>query len=177
MLASVAVITSVLLAACGSSPGSSAAFNDDDVMFAQMMIPHHEQAVEMADIALDPAMGAGAGIVVLANRIKAAQDPEIVQMKSLLTEWGKPESPDDGMDHGSMMSGMLSTDELEELAALNGAAFDAAWAAAMIKHHEGAIDMAKDVLDNGKNESIKTLAGAIIGAQEKEISELEPLAG
>ncbi len=152
-------------------------FNDADVMFAQMMIPHHEQAIEMADIALDPAVGASEAIKDLATRIKAAQDPEIATMKGYLEAWGRPTMPDDGMDHGSMMEGMLSVEELDELAGLTGADFDARWAAAMIAHHKGAVAMADDVLTDGINADTKALAEAIVSAQQAEIDELTPLSG
>ena len=172
-----------VLPACGSSSSSGsqdtdlvadeAAFNDADVMFAQMMIPHHEQAIEMSDIALDPTVGAGEQVRALATQIKNAQDPEITQMKDLLMAWGKPLTSEE--DHSSMMSGMMSTDELAELGTLTGAAFDAAWAAAMIAHHEGAIEMAKTVLADGKNAETLALAQAIISGQELEIETLRSL--
>ena len=172
-----------VLPACGSSSSSGsqdtdvvvdeAAFNDADVMFAQMMIPHHEQAIEMSDIALDPTVGAGERVRELATQIKNAQDPEITLMKELLTAWGKPLTSDE--DHSSMMSGMLSADELAELGTLTGAAFDSAWAKAMIAHHEGAIEMAEVVLADGKNAETLALAQAIISAQESEIETLRSL--
>jgi uncharacterized protein (DUF305 family) len=152
-------------------------FNDDDVMFAQMMIPHHEQAIEMADIALDPAIGASEAIKDLATRIKAAQDPEIATMKDFLANWGAPLTPDDVMDHGSMMEGMLSVEELDELAGLTGPAFDSRWAEAMIAHHKGAVTMANEVLAGGVNPATKKLAEEIIATQQSEIDELTPIAG
>ena len=117
-LSAVALAVAVLLlSACGShdmgsmdmgsldtgdSTQESAAFNDADVMFAQQMIPHHEQAIEMSDIALDPNTGASAAVIALATQIKGAQDPEISQMKNLLTTWGMPMEMG-SMDHSSMM--------------------------------------------------------------------------
>jgi uncharacterized protein (DUF305 family) len=182
----VAILGAALIAvlpACGSSGSNGsqdtdvvvdeAAFNDADVMFAQMMIPHHEQAIEMSDIALDPTVGAGEQVRALATQIKNAQDPEITQMKDLLMAWGKPLTSEE--DHSSMMSGMMSADDLAELGTLTGASFDAAWAAAMIAHHEGAIEMAEVVLADGKNTETLTLAQAIISAQESEIEILRSL--
>ena len=188
--------TALLLGACGSSDmgsmdmGSSdsssvdmgysipesADFNDADVMFAQMMIPHHEQAIEMSDIALDPNTGASAAVIALATQIKGAQDPEISQMKNLLTTWGMPMEMG-SMDHSSMMDGMLSLEEMDVLGQLKGAEFDKAWAKGMIAHHEGAIEMANDVLANGKNSEILTLANAVVSGQSTEIETLKPLAG
>ncbi len=88
------VVGSLGLAACGSSDepaasdlsvestvgGGAATFGDGDVVFIQGMVPHHEQAVEMADIALDPTVEAGEAVVALAAAVKAAQDPEIEMM-------------------------------------------------------------------------------------------------
>ena len=160
----------------GYSIPESADFNDADVMFAQMMIPHHEQAIEMSDIALDPNTGASAAIIALATQIKGAQDPEISQMKNLLTTWGMPTKMG-SMDHSSMMDGMLSLEEMDTLGQLKGAEFDKAWAKGMIAHHEGAIEMANDVLANGKNSEILALANAVVSGQSTEIETLKPLAG
>ena len=160
----------------GYSIPESADFNDADVMFAQMMIPHHEQAIEMSDIALDPNTGASAAIIALATQIKGAQDPEISQMKNLLTTWGMPTNMG-SMDHSSMMDGMLSLEEMNTLGQLKGAEFDKAWAKGMIAHHEGAIEMANDVLANGKNSEILALANAVVSGQSTEIETLKPLAG
>ena len=180
----------LFLSACSSVMGSmhsgstntdvsipvSAEFNDADVMFSQHMIPHHEQAIEMSDIALDPSTGASAAIIELATQIQGAQDPEIAQMKALLTAWGK--SMEMGpMDSSSMMDGMLTVEDLDALGQLKGADFDAAWAKAMIAHHEGAIAMANDVLADGKNSEILALANAVISGQTAEIEILKPLAG
>ena len=160
----------------GYSIPESADFNDADVMFAQMMIPHHEQAIEMSDIALDPSTGASAAIIALATQIKGAQDPEISQMKNLLTTWGMPTEMG-SMDHSSMMEGMLSLEEMDTLGQLKGAEFDKAWAKGMIAHHEGAIAMANDVVAHGKNSEILALANAVASGQSIEIETLKPLAG
>jgi uncharacterized protein (DUF305 family) len=173
-----------LLSACGGSTVADKAgdeaqvvtdFNEDDVMFAQMMIPHHEQAIEMSDIALDPTVGASEVVKSLATRIKGAQDPEINTMKGFLTSWNKPLTMDTSMDHGDMMSGMLSADELTELSTLRGTGFDRAWMSGMIKHHEGAIEMAADVLKDGKNVAVRTLANTITSGQDAEITEMKEL--
>ena len=182
------VVLMSVLAACGSNSSqdaepvvaeeatsADAMFNDADVMFAQMMIPHHEQAIEMSDIALDPTIGAGEKVLELATQIKNAQDPEIALMKDLLAAWGQPLVAEGDVDHSTMMSGMMSADELAELGTLTGPAFDAAWAAAMIAHHEGAIEMAETVLADGNNAEILTLAKAIIDAQQAEIETLRSL--
>jgi uncharacterized protein (DUF305 family) len=152
-------------------------FNDDDVMFAQMMIPHHEQAIEMADIALDPLSGASDAVKSLATRIKAAQDPEISKMKAFLTSWKERLTPDSSMDHSDMMSGMLSAEDITKLSSLRGAEFDREWMTGMIEHHEGAIEMAKDVLKDGKDSAVKALANLVATAQDSEILEMKKLLG
>lgn len=178
-----------LVAGCGGSASDDAGgngtavsaagrgFNDADVMFAQMMIPHHEQAVEMSDIALDPTVGASDAVRQLATRIKGAQDPEIELMTGLLTGWGKSTEMDMSMDHSSMMDGMLTADELDGLSLLRGADFDRAWMEAMVKHHEGALAMAKDVLEDGSDPAVRKLSEEIVAGQQAEIDEMRGLLG
>ncbi len=195
-LATVATVAALALGACGGSShmtmtsvstaasassakaASPGAFNDADVVFAQSMIPHHEQAIEMADLALDPKAQAADKIKALATRIKAAQGPEVKQMTGLLTGWGKPVAMDmsGGHDMGSM-SGMMSSGDMTALGKLKGAELDKKWAAMMIAHHTGAIDMAKTVKAGGSNEEVRKLADAVIAGQSVEITELRPLAG
>jgi uncharacterized protein (DUF305 family) len=182
---SISAIAVATLAGCSSSdtstdatnaPASSAQeFNDDDVMFAQMMIPHHEQAIEMADIALDPTIGESDVVRELATEIKNAQDPEIAFMKQVLAKWNKPTDMDASMDHSDMMDGMLSLDELDALGALRGTEFDTAWLEAMIRHHEGAISMAEDLLEDGVNPELIELGNEIIKAQQIEIDAMKAL--
>lgn len=172
-----AAFSLVALVGCSSSQDTSQtqAFNDDDVMFAQMMIPHHEQAIEMSDIALDPTIGAGEQVRRLASQIKNAQDPEIATMKNLLTLWGKPTTMDSSMDHSEMMEGMLTLDELSALGKLRGAEFDSAWIAAMIRHHEGALSMARDLQGNGVSAELLKLAEEIITSQQAEIDAMKAM--
>jgi uncharacterized protein (DUF305 family) len=181
----VASTSVVLLGACSShdmgsmgmadSVPESAVFNEADVTFSQMMIPHHEQEIEMSDIALDPNTDASDAITALATQIKGAQDPEISQMKNLITTWGMPTDMG-SMEHSSMMDGMLSLDEMKTLGKLRGPEFGKAWAKAVIAHHKGALAMANDVLANGENSEILTLARAVVSGQTSEIEILEPLA-
>lgn len=184
----------VVLAACGSSSSmdmsgsmdmsessemsatGSSEFNDEDAHFAQMMIPHHEQAIEMSDIALDPTVGASDVVRNLATQIKGAQDPEITQMKNWLTAWDRTEM-DSSMDMSEMMGGMLSADQLINLGTLRGAEFDKAWIEGMIGHHEGAIQMSTVVLAKGLNPQVRVLAEAIISGQQKEIDMMKALLG
>ncbi len=187
------LIVVLALAGCGGSGGStdatdepaaaaadasSAGFNDADVEFAQAMIPHHEQAIEMAEIALDPAIGASPAIVDIAKRIKAAQDPEIKQMTGWLTAWGTSMVMDTSDGHlMSEMEGMMSVEQMDVLNQAKGSGFDTMWATMMIAHHTGAVKMAKEVQTAGSNADVRTLAGVIVAGQESEIAELGKLAG
>ena len=147
-----------------------------DVMFAQMMIPHHEQAVVIAELAQTRA--ANPEVKVLAEEIMAAQAPEIEQMSGWLQEWGAPRlTADEAMDaHGGHgMAGMLAPEVLDELRGLSGPAFDQRFAAAMIEHHRGAIEMAQGVV-NATNPQVAELATAIIQTQQAEIDRLTPIA-
>jgi uncharacterized protein (DUF305 family) len=154
--------------------GSERGFNDADVMFAQMMIPHHEQALELADMALDPTLMASEQVKALATQIQNAQDPEIDLMTQWLSEWDQP-LMDMSEDHSMTMEGMLSVDELSALGQMNGEEFDQAWIQAMIAHHKGAIEMADTVKAEGESALVQELADAIIQAQKSEIDALELL--
>ena len=166
------VATEAATAATGQIP--TANFNGADVAFALGMIPHHEQAIEMAELALDPNVGAGTKVTAIATRIKAAQAPEIELMTNWLKGWDKPLGMDMSEGHDtSAMSGMMSADDLKALGALRGTAFDATWAKMMIAHHEGAIAMADTLLKTGSNADVRRLAEAIIAAQQIEIDEMK----
>ncbi|RVX42629.1 uncharacterized protein (DUF305 family) [Nonomuraea polychroma] len=159
-------------AATATSPSPSAAFNDADVMFAQTMIPHHEQAVEMADLAATRA--SDPEVKKLATTIKAAQDPEIQTMRGWLTEWGKPESDPEGhMGHG--MPGMLSEQEMNRLEAAKGKAFDKLFVQQMIAHHKGAIKMARTEQKDGSNPQAKELAKTIETTQKAEVEQMRKI--
>jgi uncharacterized protein (DUF305 family) len=160
----------------GSAPATtsgaqpSATFNDADVMFAQMMIPHHEQAVEMAELA--PERAADPEIKELAAKIKAAQDPEIQTMKGWLTGWGKA-APEGGMGHD--MPGVMSEEDMTKLKAAKGAQFDKLFAQQMIAHHNGAIEMARTELPSGTNPETKELAKTIEATQQAEVEQLQKI--
>jgi uncharacterized protein (DUF305 family) len=187
------LVASLALSACagddggagssaGAGPSSTAAasddFNDADVLFAQSMIPHHEQAIEMAEIALDPTVGASPEVVDIATRIQAAQDPEIETMTSWLAAWGEPTQMDTSEGHDmDSMEGMMSAEDMDALAAARSTDFDQRWAEMMIAHHEGAISMAEEVQADGTNAEVRALADEIIRVQSSEITELQQLLG
>jgi len=171
------VALAVMASACSSGGSSSAGYNVADTMFAQMMIPHHEQAIDIADMALDPATEAGPDVIALAAAIAVTQDSEIAEMTALLEGWGQPTAMDEDVDHSGMMSGMLTVEELDALAALRGTDFDQAWLEAMIAHHEDAVAMAEDVLADGEHPEVRDLAGRIALAQVDEIDQMRALLG
>ena len=149
-----------------SKEKSSSQYSADEIMFAQMMIPHHEQAVTMSELALSNTTTAD--IVALATAIRDAQAPEIIQMQSWID--GKSESH----MHDMEMGGMLTDAELAELAELKGAAFDQMFLTAMIAHHEGALDMV-EMINDSTNSEVKTLAANIVTSQSAEIEAMKAL--
>ena len=155
-----------------SAPDASVEPNNADVMFVGMMIPHHEEAVEMADMLLEKD-GVESEVNELAEAIKAAQEPEIELMESWLEEWDSmPAEGLGGMDHGdSGMGSMMGMSE-EDMQALEEAPGPEAgdlFLELMIVHHEGAIVMAQDVLDDGRHPDVLDLATQIISDQAAEI--------
>jgi len=166
----------------GSGPGAStapssasaSAFNATDVMFVQMMIPHHAQAIEMSDTLLAKD-GVDADVRELAENIKAAQQPEIDRMEGWLTAWGAEMPGAGGMAGMGHDNGMMSDDDMSTLAAASGPDASRLFLEQMIVHHEGAIEMAQDELDSGSSPDVRELAEAIIIAQTAEIATMRTL--
>ncbi|WP_328404834.1 DUF305 domain-containing protein [Nocardia sp. NBC_00403] len=156
-----------------TTPTSPAAYNDADVMFLQMMYPHHAQAVEMADLV--PSRSQNQQVLDLAVRIKNAQAPEMAQISSLLQSFGKPAPTADSgtMSHGT--PGMMNPEQLSSLKALSGKEFDTMWLNMMIDHHTGAIDMGKTEQTSGTNTDAKNLADTIVSAQQGEIDQMKAM--
>lgn len=143
-------------------------FSAADVMFAQMMIPHHQQAVDLGAIAQNGE--ASPEVLALAKDISNDQTHEIEHMQAWLTAAGASEH----MDHDMAMDGMLTEVELETLKAAKGAEFDRLFLEGMIAHHEGAISMAQAVVDS-KNSEVAELAASIIESQTKQIQYMKEL--
>ena len=189
-------------ASISASASATATFNDADVAFAQMMIVHHQGAIQMADLA--PSRAQNQDVLALAARIKAAQAPEIDQMTSWLTAWGaaapsmmsgSATSGMGGMDMGGMdmggmdmggttsaaessamsMPGMMSGDQMQQLESASGAAFDKMFLELMIVHHQGAIEMAETEIADGSNPEAVALAQKIKSDQTAEIAEIQAL--
>ncbi|MER7742389.1 DUF305 domain-containing protein [Streptomyces sp. NPDC096538] len=164
-------------AASASASASQGQHNAADVAFAKGMIPHHRQAVEMADLA--PERAQSPEVKRLAADIKKAQDPEIKTLSGWLTSWGEEVPAEGAMDHSmhSGMEGMMSAKEMTELENASGKAFDTAFTEMMIKHHEGAVEMAKAEQADGAYEPTKKMAGQIITSQSAEIEQMNKLPG
>jgi len=172
----------VLLTACSTKAQDH---NAQDVGFAQGMIPHHRQALDMSSLAATQA--SSPKVKDLAQRISAAQDPEIRTMTGWLSSWGEPETAGSGggggmpgMNHGGGSSdtshmGMMTDAEMAGLRSSSGAAFDKMFLTMMIEHHKGAIEMSRTEVDKGKYGPAKQLAETITAAQQKEIDEMQGL--
>ncbi|SCD43077.1 Uncharacterized conserved protein, DUF305 family [Streptomyces sp. BpilaLS-43] len=193
-----AATAALVLAACGSKGDSSAGHdghasasttapasasavqgqrNAADVAFAKGMIPHHRQAVEMADLASTRAESTD--VKKLADEIKKAQGPEIKTLSGWLTSWGEQVPAEGSMDHSmhGAGGGMMTAEEMDKLKDSSGKAFDTAFMEMMIKHHEGAVAMAKTEKADGSFPDAKTMADAIITSQAAEIARMNNLLG
>ncbi|MFD1147312.1 DUF305 domain-containing protein [Saccharothrix hoggarensis] len=160
--------------AAGVSAAPSGEHNDADIAFARGMIPHHQGALEMA--ALAQGRTSDTKVLDLASRIEEAQDPEIKTMTEWLRDWGAEAHGTDtpGTHHGSDKTGMGAA-EMEALEQAKDAEFDRLFLGMMIRHHQGAIDMANTELRQGANADAKQLAQRIIDSQQAEITEMQGL--
>jgi uncharacterized protein (DUF305 family) len=197
-----AATTAAVLAACGtqdastghsghdgrsapsaSAPASAGSHNAADVSFAQGMIPHHRQAVVMAELA--ETRVSSPEVKALAAEIEKAQAPEIETLSGWLESWGEPVPPEtegmagtDHSGHGSHgMPGMMGPEEMAELEKSSGEAFDTAFLTMMVEHHEGAVAMAEDERENGSYGPATSMADDIIATQNAEIGKMNRLLG
>lgn len=176
-----ALATTVALSGCTINMGTpdngmmgssnSSEFSNTDVMFAQMMIPHHQQAVDMSDLAL--ATSTNPEVLSLAQKIRGAQAPEIALMTSWIEKAGAATAMGHGM--GDMgMGGMMSDEEMTALKNATGTAFDTLYLEGMIAHHEGALQMVK-MISNSGNSEVKRLGNAIVTGQTAEIAQMKTM--
>ncbi|MEW2501208.1 MULTISPECIES: DUF305 domain-containing protein [unclassified Amycolatopsis] len=175
----VAPAIAAVLVGCSSQPAAPTAdHNAADVTFAQDMVPHHRQAVEMSVPV--PQHTGDQRVVKLAQQIQQAQQPEIDQLTAWLKAWGAPApSTMGGTDHGRMsgmdhgrMPGMVDTAGLDQL---RDAAYDRKWLELMIEHHSGAVAMARTELAQGSSAAAKAMAQRIADTQEAEITTMKSL--
>jgi uncharacterized protein (DUF305 family) len=159
-----------------SASASQGQHNAADVAFAKGMIPHHRQAVEMAGLA--PERAQSAEVKKLAADIKKAQAPEIETLSGWLTSWGEEVPAEGSMDHSAHSTeGMMTDGEMTELENASGKEFDTAFMTMMIKHHEGAVEMAKTEQADGAYAPAKKMAAEIISSQSAEIEQMNKLLG
>jgi len=177
-----ALAAAFLVAACNQGGGdqdqdqgtapAEAAPSDADVTFTQNMIPHHQQAIEMAKLV--DSHTDRPELRELADSIKSSQRREIIQMEGWLRSWGEPATPPEGHGgHGDReMPGMMSDADMRRLMESNGTGFDLAFVEMMAAHHQGAIDMANTELKDGSLPEVTRLAQQIIDTQQDEIERL-----
>jgi uncharacterized protein (DUF305 family) len=175
-----ALAAAFLLAACNQGGGdqeeatvpAGAAPSDADVTFTQNMIPHHQQAIEMAELV--DGHTDRPELQELADGIVTSQRQEITQMQGWLRGWGKPEMPSEGHGgHGDTeMPGTMSEADMRRLMEATGTEFDLAFVE-MMAAHQGAIDMANAELKDGSLPEVTRLAEQIIDAQQDEIDRLK----
>jgi uncharacterized protein (DUF305 family) len=178
-----ALVTAVVVSACtdGSGPEhadqatSAVSHNAADVMFAQNMIPHHEQALELA--AMVPTNTTNADLFVMAKHITADQRPEIRMLTGWLQQWGEAVPPVMAGHGGMAVDGMVDPATMDKLKSLSGAEFDTLWVSSMIGHHQGAITMAQAEIAHGQNPDAVTLAKLIVTEQRNDIANMTRLAG
>ena len=144
----------------GHSSGASGDLSSDEIMFLQMMIPHHQQAIDISDLALTKS--ADSELLALAKNIRDEQSAEIVKMKAWLDAAGADLEMDHSMNHS--MGGMLSDSDIAALKSATGKSFDLLWLKGMTGHHDGAIDMAT-MIENAKSAQIKSFGQDIVASQ------------
>jgi len=178
-----ALIATAVLAACGqSSPPApdapSTEHNAADVTFAQKMIPHHQQALEMA--AMVPSRTTNGKLVVTAKHIALDQQAQIETLQGLLQQWGEPAAADH-MGHDGMgmdgMDGMVDAATMDRLPTLKDAEFDNLWLESMISHHQGAVAMAEPEVVQGKSPTAVKMAKIIVEWQQFEIGQMHAMLG
>jgi uncharacterized protein (DUF305 family) len=168
----------LLLAACGgedgSDPGGGGATGAEfDRAFIDAMVPHHESAIEMAEAAKEAGL-TQEELIEVADAILATQQQEIDRMKEWRAEWFGSSAIDPEGAAGLGMSTEQMGMEHDADVLLRSGDVDTDFAQMMITHHQGAIDMARLALERAEHEELQELAGAIIEAQEGEISVLRP---
>ncbi|HKS49809.1 MAG TPA: DUF305 domain-containing protein [Amycolatopsis sp.] len=181
-------VAALVLAGCGGDTDSgrdmsamtgnaapSVSHDEADVAFAQGMVPHHRQALDMAELASTRA--SNAQVKDLASRIEKAQDPEIQKMNGWLSQWNAAMPGMSGMPGMpvSTMPGMMGDADLAKLRQATGAEFDKMFLQMMIGHHQGAVEMARTELAGGTNSDAKALAQSIVETQTAEINEMRQL--
>jgi uncharacterized protein (DUF305 family) len=173
-LAAVAVMSS-----CAESPpatdAQSTVHNATDLTFAQKMIPHHQQALDMA--AMVPSRTTNRDLIVMAKHIALDQQAQIDTLQGLLQQWGEPAAPDHTGHDGMSMDGMVDAATMDRLPTLTGTAFDELWLRSMITHHQGAVAMAEPEIAHGENPAAVRMAKVIVDWQQLGIGRMHAMLG
>jgi uncharacterized protein (DUF305 family) len=173
-----AVVTTAVVTSCGASTGpapdeQSTKHDAADVTFAQKMIPHHQQALDMA--AMVPSRTTNRKLIVMAKHIALDQQAQIDTLQELLQQWG--ETQGHGAHDGMGMDGMVDAATMDRLPTLNGAEFDDLWLRSMITHHQGAVAMAEPEIAQGQNPTAVKMAKIIVEWQQFEIGQMHAMLG
>ncbi len=177
LIATMAVVA-LALAGCGSSDAAApkapagGEHNEADTQFSLMMIPHHKQTIQIADLATK--RGSAEPVKVVAAEIMSAEERDIQQMSGWLKGWGVP-VPSADEHKGMDMPGMLTDKDIKSLETAQGAAFDKLFLPMVAKHLENGVTMAKDVLKSGQHAETKALANKIVKEQEDQIKKVQAL--
>ena len=153
----------------GSSSSTNPNYTGADIMFLQMMIPHHQQAIDISNLAMKASQDAE--LIELAKIIARDQAAEIKQMKAWLADAGASEDMGHSMDG---MGGMLNDDELAALSAATGKEFDVLWLKGMTEHHDGAIHMTQ-MIEDAQNSDIKEFGTKVIKDQSEQIAQMKKM--
>jgi uncharacterized protein (DUF305 family) len=166
--------TSVTAAATDESATAAASANDVDIRFAQGGLGHHAQAVELAEIALDPKAGARPEVLALGKAI-TAPSPEFTAIEGLLTTWGQPLELE--KEEMKKMEGMATPETIDKLATLTGEEFDTTFLTTLVTHHEGAIKMAEKAIAEGSNPELRPIAEKLLALRTSELVAIKALLG
>ena len=153
----------------GSSSSSNPNYTGADIMFLQMMIPHHQQAIDISNLAMKAS--SDPELLELAKIIARDQAAEIKQMKAWLKDAGASGDMGHSMDG---MGGMLNEDDLAALSAATGKEFDTLWLKGMTEHHDGAIHMTQ-MIEDAQNADIKAFGTKVIKDQSEQIAQMKKM--
>ena len=174
-----AVIATAVVNSCAHPPAApdvqATKHNAADVTFAQKMIPHHQQALDMS--AMVPSRTTNRELIIMAKHIALGQQAQIDTLQGLLQQWGEPAAPDHMGHDGMGMDGMVDAATMDKLPTLKGTAFDELWLRSMITHHEGAVAMAEPEIAKGENPTAVKMAKIIVDWQQLEIGRMHAMLG
>jgi len=181
MVGCVLVPATAVTASSATIHAATQAVNPADEEFVSMMIPHHFQALVMSRMA--PSRSNNDELLALASRIDVEQSGEISTMQNWQAWNGLEVTNAEQAYHHLLMHhpehaeemGMATPEELAQLSAASGTAFDVLFLQLMIEHHEGAVDMIVDVLTNGSDFIVQWMATEMGATQEAQIEQMEDM--